>query len=831
MKLKATITALALSATPAAAQQLQLTKNDVQEAITAQSFAPYAEGDINRWHADLQTALKQTSPDAAADTLAVKYGFAGGDMRRLARAWIVAKSRQFDPDHGWVPHVRDEVYALASKVRQKPLGLAILADVLDSTTEDCSAADFAKLMEGSHDPAADAYVIATNETCTGNFARATAASADRAMPALIRSAEYGGLPLRDTLPLYAWLTSPEALAHVRDSDRSAIAALLWQRYLTALFTAGLDDRALALFDRLPAGLRAAVVSPLPRAKTVAVIDDITMTFAPEGETSTTLVADALGDQADMMDDMMPADDADGGGATSQAQPAVAPAEPQPRDLSALDAPILQIAEAMAIAGREDEARRLLATLPGLAEARASVTCQYRAPTEKQPACTVGRELPMGALPLDHWLNDRDADPYPIAEATLSGSDVSGQAASNAILCRVFPTQDYPGICLQDPNAVDFSYTITNPAELAVAEAALDQAIPGFKALRTSILGAHDAPRSGRASRIQRSTVTAVSPAFAEQPIPEKYLGPAHPPALTGLTPIPAGFEPVRIERSGQRVVAISVSQTYDPTGEVSRGGYWVHLSNDAGKHWERPLYTGLADRFPYVVAPTSRLPLIAGDTLQLAVDVSEIDTASITYPPVALRSIRRAKDRYLTIPLADLRRDSDGDGLTDIAAHHLLLDRPRPAAATPFVVGSDYQADCRAAPSSEKLALWGLLNKMTGRSGAAIVEPVDRAAGQLMVGWQRAAAASDQPLFLIGRPEDYSCLASKRLIIVYAKADIEAIDRFTPDFHALEMPRIVFNRTRDRGYVRWSTGWAGGTYRLRRVNGAWEFEAIGSWIS
>ena len=823
MVINASAIALALLAVPTVTQALQPTRKDVQEAVNADSYDPYAEGDIVAWRRDLQGLLKHANPDAAADTLATKYGVPSGDMRRLVRAWVIARSRQFDPDHGWVPGVRAELYALAPAARGKPLALAILAEALDATTEDCSAADFNILIQGSSDPAADGYVIATTSSCAGNFARAAIAGGDRATPALIRAAEDGGLPPRDVLPLYAWLTSPAALAHVREADRFAVSAILWQRYLTALFAADLGARALAAFDALPADLRAALVSPAPRPKVVAMVDGIAMTFpAEEKEDGATEIVASLEDQADALTD----------GATKSSR-AQAPAKPEPRDFSSPVAPILPLAEAMAIAGRSDEARRLLATLPGLAEARASVTCQFNRTATTKTTCAEANRLPMGALPLDHLLNAPDTDPYPIAETTLAGSAPIGRSADAAILCRVFPTDSYPGLCPEAAGDTYFSEASAAPEELAVGETAFERLIPNFKVLRATILGPHDLPPPGpgKSGREPRVSVAAVPPDFSDKPVPAEYLGAATPVVLKGLAPLPEGYELVRAERAGQRVVAVSVSQTYDPTGEVSQGGYWVHVSDDGGKHWDRPLYTGLADRFPYVVAPVSRLPLIAGDTLQLAVDVSEIDTASITYPPVALSSRRHAKGRYLTIPLAELRKDFDGDGLTDIAAHHLLLDRPRSNGGTPFILGSDTDTDCSAPPSAEKTALIDLLGRVTGGSDAAIVEPVDRPAGQIMVGWRRAAAAGDQPLFLVGRRQDYACLASRRLIIVYDKTDIEAIRHFTPDFHALEMPRIVFNRAHDRGFVRWSTGWAGGTYRLRRVDGKWRFDSISSWIT
>ena len=79
------------------------------------------------------------------------------------------------------------------------------------------------------------------------------------------------------------------------------------------------------------------------------------------------------------------------------------------------------------------------------------------------------------------------------------------------------------------------------------------------------------------------------------------------------------------DRAGPRIIA------------VGDHGYIV-LSDDNGRSWQPPLYTGLAERFPYVVRPASALPLRKGDTIQLDVVIAEIDTATISYPPVGLRT-------------------------------------------------------------------------------------------------------------------------------------------------------------------------------------------------
>ncbi len=55
---------------------------------------------------------------------------------------------------------------------------------------------------------------------------------------------------------------------------------------------------------------------------------------------------------------------------------------------------------------------------------------------------------------------------------------------------------------------------------------------------------------------------------------------------------------------------------------------------------------------PYVIVPNATLPLLDGDTLRLAVDVREIDDASITFPPVGMKAKRQQHGLMLRCPLA-----------------------------------------------------------------------------------------------------------------------------------------------------------------------------------
>ncbi|WP_260581541.1 hypothetical protein [Sphingopyxis sp. PET50] len=413
-------------------------------------------------------------------------------------------------------------------------------------------------------------------------------------------------------------------------------------------------------------------------------------------------------------------------------------------------------------------------------------------------------------------------------------------------CRIFDAEHFAGICadlwqsvayaaVTDPDAYDAGRKQRQTAALL----ALD--IPGFAAARERSVAALDAAASDakarggeRDLRAGRKSVDPDETAFAVLALPDMWRKAAAKPSTwpKDAAALPPDFLPVRFERAGSRAVAVSLSQNFDPSGEVSAGGYWIHLSGDGGKHWQPPLYTGLADRFPYVVPAEARMPLLGADgVINVEVEVALLDTASITYPPVALATRRKQSDLYLAIPVADLERDSDGDGFSDIAERHLLLDTAGEDA--PMLVGSQPTAACGPL-SNEQGARIALLDQLFEIKATPIVEPLDMAEANLdaRIGqWGDAAMGPPRAVFLLGNPADFACLSSDRPIIVYSQRHMAALARKSPDFRAVEMPAIVFNRARDRGYAIWSAGWTGGTFRLRFEDNRWKFDTISSWIT
>lgn len=328
--------------------------------------------------------------------------------------------------------------------------------------------------------------------------------------------------------------------------------------------------------------------------------------------------------------------------------------------------------------------------------------------------------------------------------------------------------------------------------------------------------------------------------FAEKPLPKgiapRELTPQQEEELSEeakAMSLPDGFSAVRIERNGQRSAAIGVSQSYDPVGESSPGAYWILLSEDGGATWERPLYTGLRINLPYVVRQASALPLFEGDRLRIEVEIRELDTTVITFPPIALDTKRTAKGLFLEIPIAELRRDTDRDGLTDLAEERLLTDPESPDtdgdgftdAADPLP-GVPWQSD--RSPAAQ--ALTAFLTRISGVEQAAIIEGLPGPKVLCCPG-DRPALASERTDFYTGDRALFAGLDPSRRLVVLTKEEArDAREKFGP-FFPKSISVFLIDRAGRRAYVIWSAGWQGGEVALEEKDGEWTAYGTSFWIT
>lgn len=734
----------------------------------------YYDPRLDDFYAD--TKRLQKADAALRRKIAAKY-----DLTLPALDATVAflrKMDSYDGRHGKA-ELRTDALHLVDVSNRAPISLMLAAAAFDQMAGNCSADDIAQLMKGSRNPDSDLWAIAAS--CPSSSVFATAIDRSPVVrPALL----YLGMNWTNGDPATElaatdMLLRPEFLTQVDPSDRERIEADIAAFKLVKLLNLGLLRQALALSDSLSPEIRT-------RALKSTREDIRTSISGIELKTS-----------------------------------------------SFWDSPAVSYAAALALSGRNAEARSVLDLIaPG------DKRNEARACLDKEKAdCPVGDlardRIPVGALVVDQFLDDPEADPYVLLESEAIGHSLNGVAVTET-LCRLLsrPTErpecDAARQLAANDRVPDDNETDADRALWAAMEHAGGEPFERAKATYAAALATIGSVKQERRNW-NRVTVDPAPVAFKELPIPEAALAkqplPTFGPKAFG--PLPEGYTLVRAERAGDRVVAISLSQKFDPNGEVTAGGYWVHLSEDGGKTWQPPLYTGLAEHFPYVVPQSSRLQMISGDHIRLAVEERLIDTASISYPPVGTKIRQKRTGIYLDIPIAELRKDTDGDGITDIAAHHLLLDGGH-GVGTPFIVGSD--RDCSKPLVGETLARLEILKKLFRVEAQALIEPVG-AKGFHFAHWRKTGPTAKPPIFLKGRPDDYRCVSIDRLMVVYSEADQDRLRKFSPDFQLIELPPIKWNRDHSRGFVKWSMGFAGGTYRLTRDGAGWKLESIGEWIT
>lgn len=337
--------------------------------------------------------------------------------------------------------------------------------------------------------------------------------------------------------------------------------------------------------------------------------------------------------------------------------------------------------------------------------------------------------------------------------------------------------------------------------------------------------------------------TPAAPIFAERPLP-KGIKPvrlsdekieARLKEEAQRAQLPSGLYVVRVERKGERIAAIVASQALDPVGEISAGAYWVLLSEDGGATWGAPLYTGLRINQPYVVRRVSNLPLFDGDRLRLEVEVRELDSSLISFPPISLPVKRSAEGLFLELPLAALTRDSDEDGLTDLAETRLLTD---PHAADSdgdgladggdLLPGSPQADDASTATQ----ALAAVVKRIAGVGGRALIEGVDGTpAGVTCCGRRAGPPVVEPTVFFIGERPLFAGLRPDRRVVVLTRAEAEAAEKTFGPFFPLQIELFLFDHSGRRALVIWSASWQGGTLNLEEKDGQWTVTEVLSWIT
>jgi tetratricopeptide (TPR) repeat protein len=325
-------------------------------------------------------------------------------------------------------------------------------------------------------------------------------------------------------------------------------------------------------------------------------------------------------------------------------------------------------------------------------------------------------------------------------------------------------------------------------------------------------------------------------AFEERSVPaERRWAGKRPdaPRSTKAYPGLAGLTIATLSPPAERMFAVSVSQDVDPRGEVSAGGYWLHLSSDHGRSWQGPFYLGFADQYPYVVLPQSHVPAFDGERVQLEVERREVDESTITFPPVGLRAKKVQRDLLLSIDVAAVERDSDNDGLTDLLEEKLALD-PTASDTDGDAIpdGSDplpLQAQSSAESSETVELLASVLPDLFGGP-----TPIQQTAGGVSESSsmypQPRPFASAATLFVSGVNAILPHSAGVRAIALPPRLWKTYQLKFGATF-PMSLPDIAFDLDHQRALVRYDFGWRGGSFLAVKKDGRWTLTPRGGWIT
>jgi hypothetical protein len=293
--------------------------------------------------------------------------------------------------------------------------------------------------------------------------------------------------------------------------------------------------------------------------------------------------------------------------------------------------------------------------------------------------------------------------------------------------------------------------------------------------------------------------------------------------------LPETFWPVRAEKLGKRLSVLAVSQQLDPVGEVSPGGFWLLHSLNQGNSWSR-VYLGLGDHRPWHALETSNVPLIdENDVVRIAADDAPIRDETISFPPTHTEAPTLRNNVVLEAKLAELIRDTDRDGLSDIVEARMLLDSSKADTDGDGVRDGD-DATPRLndrLPATPQAELYNAFFARAEPETTALVT-APNSKNPLAVKSRRADV--EDVRFLRGTQADLAGLKPLFRIVNLSEPELIALQKRFGVFYPQRL-EIIMNGT-DHALIEHNGGNSGGLTRADRdKNGKWVLEDLVGWES
>lgn len=296
---------------------------------------------------------------------------------------------------------------------------------------------------------------------------------------------------------------------------------------------------------------------------------------------------------------------------------------------------------------------------------------------------------------------------------------------------------------------------------------------------------------------------------------------------------------IRHQVIGGESVILFASSEFDLSGEIPAPGLWMARTEQG--RWREPSYLGMQQHFPYVPTEDSKVPLIEHGRVRIETLVREIDPRSITFPPVGLSLLREEDGVMIERDLADVERDGDGDGLTDIAERRLLLDPASPDSDGDGLPDGADPMPLTARIHAERNARFELaaaiIHSLTGYDAGAIVMPAQLPDDPDQSLALMAGAGSTAPRMatriIVGDPAMFAGLDLPFRLLVYTPEQAARMANGPAPFMppTVDIYSSLDNR---RHLVVWSASWVGGQFSVTCADpetDSCEVKEISNWIT
>ena len=302
---------------------------------------------------------------------------------------------------------------------------------------------------------------------------------------------------------------------------------------------------------------------------------------------------------------------------------------------------------------------------------------------------------------------------------------------------------------------------------------------------------------------------------------------------------------IKSERKGKKWAILYLDYKYDEMLAFG-AGYWISLSEDDGKTWKK-YYTGLTGGKNYYFKRNSKPSLWQDDNhLQIEADIMRMtEPRAHPIPP----QYEVVKDNALIVlNLAEIVKDSDGDGLTDIEEKNLFLNpfsndtdgdgisdlddnNPRFASSSNDFVklyeglmfGENVKSDGKY---PEEIMMINLLHPVQTNTNSNHKIDEDPFSDEIEnLNTVKLLVTDDKNLQSIN-PKN------SRIIILTPKEYKEYQKQYHSELEKLNYsPLFKCDNDSNVFLMKYSASYAGETYKIERTKTGWKIITISSWIS